>query len=64
VEVQLERVQSDVPRPLLHGELAVGFNVCLSVSDSRRGMSGEVLQRAFDCFLPTKKVGEGTGVGL
>jgi signal transduction histidine kinase len=64
IEVVLERVSLDVPRPLLHGELAAGPHVRLVVSDTGAGMSPEVLQRAFDPFFTTKKLGEGTGLGL
>jgi len=64
IEVRLDRVRSEVPKPLLHGELGAGTYVRLVVADNGHGMSAEVLQRAFDPFFTTKKVGEGTGLGL
>jgi CheY-like chemotaxis protein len=36
----------------------------LTVTDTGKGMSSEVLARIFDPFFTTKKFGEGTGMGL
>jgi signal transduction histidine kinase len=38
--------------------------VFISLRDSGRGMSAEVLARIFDPFFTTKPVGQGTGLGL
>jgi len=64
VHVELDRVTSSTPKPVLHGELAPAEYVRLVVADDGAGMSPEVLQRAFDPFFTTKRVGEGTGLGL
>jgi nitrogen fixation/metabolism regulation signal transduction histidine kinase len=39
-------------------------NVVVSIEDDGCGMSPQVLERIFDPFFSTKKVGEGTGLGL
>ena len=47
----------------MHG-LAPGRYVCLSVTDSGRGMDAQTLARAKEPFFTTKGVGKGTGLGL
>ncbi|MGE5539131.1 MAG: ATP-binding protein [Gemmatimonas sp.] len=45
-------------------DLAPGEYVCVAVSDTGVGMSGEALQHAFEPFYTTKALGRGTGLGL
>jgi PAS domain S-box-containing protein len=45
-------------------DVADGQYVRLTVADTGRGMSGEVLQRATEPFFSTKPLGKGTGLGL
>jgi two-component system, NtrC family, sensor kinase len=43
---------------------SVDGHIKVSISDTGRGMTPEVLARVFEPFFTTKEVGEGTGLGL
>ena len=47
-----------------HAEARVGRFVCVSKSDTGRGIPPENLPRLFEPFFTTKELGKGTGLGL
>lgn len=47
-----------------HNDLVPGDYVVISVSDNGRGIDTETRQKIFDPFFSTKKISEGTGLGL
>ena len=48
----------------LHPQIQPGEFVVVTISDTGHGMSPETMQRIYEPFFTTKKVGEGTGLGL
>ena len=62
--VSLSDVDADPALVSLYPDLPPGPCVRLSISDSGHGMEAAVKERIFDPYFTTKKVGEGTGMGL
>jgi signal transduction histidine kinase/CheY-like chemotaxis protein len=64
LSVVLECVELTEARPLSRGTLSPAPYVRLVVADTGTGIPPAVLERMFDTFFTTKRVGEGTGLGL
>ncbi|MEM8684445.1 MAG: ATP-binding protein, partial [Pseudomonadota bacterium] len=65
ITIETSNTRLDDDYVLERGEtLAPGRYVLLAITDTGIGMTGEVLESAFDPFYTTKAVGEGTGMGL
>ena len=64
LEISLTEADIDPDQAARHLELASGQYVRLRVSDNGHGMDEATLSKIFDPYFTTKKVGEGTGLGL
>ncbi|MFA7061693.1 MAG: response regulator [Pedobacter sp.] len=64
LSVSLSDVDVDDSLLSLYPDLTPGSCIRLSVSDTGHGMEPAVKERIFDPYFTTKKVGEGTGMGL
>ncbi|MFA6961832.1 MAG: response regulator [Opitutaceae bacterium] len=62
--VRLEPFEVTTAHSKKFSRLKPGQHLRLSVSDTGRGMSAEVMERMFEPFYTTKAPGEGTGLGL
>ena len=63
LNVEFSRVKKEEEHFDLH-EISAQECLKLSIADTGRGMSPEVLARIFDPYFTTKEKGEGTGLGL
>jgi len=64
LSIELSEVFVDKFFAARHPDLKVASYICLTVSDTGAGMNTAVLERIFDPYFTTKKLGEGTGLGL
>ncbi|GAM09085.1 blue-light-activated protein [Geobacter sp. OR-1] len=64
LSVSLTDIEADAPLISFHPDIRQGPYLRLTVSDTGHGMEESVRERIFDPYFTTKKVGEGTGMGL
>ncbi len=62
--VALERVTLGDHFRALHPDIEPGDYIQLTVSDTGHGIPSKILEKIFDPYFTTKKMGEGTGLGL
>lgn len=65
-DIQIKSSHVELAEPLSRDRARVpsGRYICITVSDGGVGINPERLQKIFEPFYTTKKVGEGTGLGL
>ncbi|MDQ1351045.1 MAG: hypothetical protein QG657_1347, partial [Acidobacteriota bacterium] len=63
LEVSLKEIELDA-RFLTERELPPGVYQLMSVSDTGHGIPAEIIGRIFEPYFTTKKIGEGSGIGL
>lgn len=64
LEVAIADCDVDASMVLQYPDLTPGPYLRLTISDTGHGMDAAVKERIFDPYFTTKKVGEGTGMGL
>ncbi|MBT1073002.1 ATP-binding response regulator [Pelotalea chapellei] len=64
LSISLSDVDADAALIATHPDLKPGHYIRLTVEDTGHGMEKSVKERIFDPYFTTKKVGEGTGMGL
>lgn len=64
INIRTENINLDEKMSQMIPDARPGKFVSVSLSDTGTGIKPEVLSRIFDPFFSTKKVGEGTGLGL
>ncbi len=64
LRIHLERVEVNDDLSSAFIDLDPGEYTCLVISDTGSGMTEEVQKRIFEPYFTTKKVGEGSGIGV
>lgn len=64
LDVSLDVVEATIPISTFQAELPTGSYYILSVTDTGTGIDTNSMDRIFEPFYSTRKVGQGTGLGL
>ncbi|RZB35990.1 MAG: hypothetical protein SRB2_02588 [Desulfobacteraceae bacterium Eth-SRB2] len=64
LEVSLKNIELDECSAIHYHDLSLGKYIRLTVSDTGHGIEPKIMERIFDPYFTTKKVGEGSGMGL
>jgi nitrogen-specific signal transduction histidine kinase/CheY-like chemotaxis protein len=64
ITITLDNIDLSEGKMLEYPTLQLGKYLQLSVQDTGQGMQPGILDRIFDPYFTTKKIGEGTGMGL
>ena len=64
LEVGLFKLEIGEKEQLFYKSLRPGSYIKLIVKDTGKGMDGKTMERIFEPYFTTKKLGEGTGMGL
>lgn len=64
ITISTDEMELDKNFTLLHGGMAMGRYVHISVTDTGVGIPEELRQKIFEPFFTTKEIGKGTGLGL
>ena len=64
IRISVEPVEMTPEMGKSHGDLRPGSYIRMKVSDNGSGIAPEVLPFIFEAFYSTKKIGQGTGLGL
>jgi PAS domain S-box-containing protein len=62
--IETSRVEVDESFIQSHADMEPGLHALLTVTDTGEGMTPDVVKHIFEPFYTTKKLGEGTGLGL
>ncbi|MBN1102942.1 MAG: PAS domain S-box protein [Deltaproteobacteria bacterium] len=64
LSITLENARIESPRESMSLKVPPGDYIRLSVSDTGSGIAPQILERIFEPYFTTKKISEGTGLGL